>query len=132
MTKEQAMVREFHEKFGCTVEDRPKAPNERDAILRYELIREELAEFWKSCGYYSDKNPNLTEIADALADLLYVVYGSAVTCGIDLEPIFAEVHRSNMSKLHEGKVLRREDGKIIKSPNYNPANIGPLLEAQAL
>lgn len=66
-------------------------------------------------------------IAKELADLLYVVYGTAVSCGIDLEPIFREVHRSNMSKVGGH---RRADGKWVKPLTYSPAVIEPLLAAQ--
>ncbi|MEC4688424.1 MAG: hypothetical protein VST64_08985, partial [Nitrospirota bacterium] len=67
-------------------------------------------------------------VAKELADLLYVVYGAAVSCGIDMEPVFQEVHRSNMSKLGGYK---RADGKWVKPPTYSPASIQPILQAQA-
>lgn len=61
--------------------------------------------------------------------MLYVVYGAAVTYGIDLEPIFDEIHRSNMSKLWpDGTVQKREDGKVLKPPTYSPADLEPILK----
>ncbi|GJL54660.1 MAG: hypothetical protein NPIRA02_17920 [Nitrospirales bacterium] len=73
------------------------------------------------------KTKDLPNIAKELADLLYVVYGTAVSCGIDMEPVFQEVHRSNMSKIGGHK---REDGKWVKPPTYSPADISPILTAQ--
>ena len=72
---------------------------------------------------------NLPGIAKELADLLYVVYGTAVSLGIDMEPVFKEVHRSNMSKVGGYK---REDGKWVKPPTYSPAALQDILEAQSL
>ncbi len=144
MTNEQRMVQEFHRKFGLTVESSPTIPSEADYRLRIKLVREEDEEFYAA--------QNLVSVADALADLLYVIYGSAVTFGMDLEPIFREVHRSNMSKLWtrsevdayaKGDLLfrsapgtdrfvakRAEDGKVIKSPSYSPADIAKELRLQ--
>jgi predicted HAD superfamily Cof-like phosphohydrolase len=90
--------------------------------LRITLIREEFEEFARA----SD-NFDIVEVADALADLLVVVNGAALAWGIALEPIFAEVHRSNMTK--DGGLLR-EDGKILKGPDFSPPNLEPLLESQ--
>ncbi len=124
MTEEQLMVRQFHERFGCPVSDRPAWRGEDVHRLRVALIEEELAEF-RNAGQAHD----LVEIADALADLLYVVYGAAVTYGIDLEPIFREIHRSNMSK-GDPEVVRRPDGKVLKARNYSPPNVAELVAEQ--
>ena len=70
---------------------------------------------------------DLAAIAKELADLLYVVYGTAVSYGIDMDPVFREVHRSNMSKVGGYK---RDDGKWVKPPTYSPAVIEPILAAQ--
>jgi predicted HAD superfamily Cof-like phosphohydrolase len=70
---------------------------------------------------------NLVKVADALADLLYVVYGTGVSYGIDLEPIFKEVHESNMSK-GDPEVLRTPSGKVPKAKNYRPPDLQPILE----
>ena len=65
--------------------------------------------------------------ADALADLVYVVYGMALETGIDLAAVLAEVQRSNMSKLGpDGRPVYREDGKVLKSPGYIPPNVAIL------
>lgn len=125
MTEEQQMVREFHERFGVTANDRPTWCGNDVHRLRVALIEEELAEF-RNAGEAQDP----VEIADALADLLYVVYGAGVTYGIDLEPVFREIHRSNMSK-GEPKVRRRPDGKILKGDHYVPPDVRSIVEAQA-
>jgi predicted HAD superfamily Cof-like phosphohydrolase len=64
-----------------------------------------------------------------LADLIYVAVGTAISLGIPIDDVFAEVHRSNMSKTGpDGKAIRRADGKILKGPNYSPADIESLLD----
>ena len=68
-------------------------------------------------------------VAKELADLLYVVYGTAVSCGLDMAPVFREVHRSNMSKVGGHK---RADGKWVKPPSYSPAHLRPILAAQGM
>ena len=70
----------------------------------------------------------MIEIADALTDLLYVVYGMGAAMGIELDYTFGDVHRSNMSKLGEdGKPIYREDGKVLKGPNYKPPNLYDII-----
>jgi predicted HAD superfamily Cof-like phosphohydrolase len=114
------MVTEFHKTFDITVNDHPVRMGLAVHALRCELIREELEELEDAFG-------SITKTADAIADLLYVVYGTAVSAGIDIEPIFAEVHRSNMTKVGGHK---REDGKWIKPDTYSPANIKLILDSQ--
>ena len=110
------MVRDFHKAFELTVNSRPCTPTGKDQVLRRKLILEELEEFIDA--------KSLTGIADALGDLLYVVYGAAVTYGIDMEPVFNEIHRSNMTKIWpDGKVHKNDDGKVIKPSGYLPANV---------
>ena len=123
MTNEQLAVHAFHQTFGLTINRAPTLPGRADVILRRELISEELDEF--CCA------TSLTEVADALGDLLYVVYGAAVTYGIDLEPIFNEIHRSNMSKVWpDGSVKKNELGKVLKPETYSPANLAAEIERQ--
>lgn len=125
MTEEQQMVREFHERFGAVANDRPTWCGSDTHRLRVALIDEELAEF-RNAGEAHD----LVEIADALADLLYVVYGAAVTYGIDLEPVFREIHASNMSKGKQAAGAR-PDGKILKGAGYVAPDVRSLIEAQS-
>lgn len=135
MTKEQLAVSEFNEVVvGYEMPKSPEAVNWKIAKLRFDLIEEELGEFWDaasdavSLGEEAPLVDRLTPVADALGDLLYVVLGAASHYGIDLEPVFWEIHRSNMSKKEGGH--RREDGKWIKGPKYSPADLKPIIEAQ--
>lgn len=76
-------------------------------------------------------NDDIVGIADALADLVYVVYGTAVEYGINMQPISDEVHRSNMSKLGEdGKAIHRVDGKVLKGPNFTPPDLATIIKNQ--
>lgn len=122
------MVRDFHEKAGALINTSPATLDAPNARLRLTLIREELQELYGALGFPSDETsllgePNLVEIADAIGDLLYVVLGTAVACGLDAELIFAEIHRSNMTKFIDGH--RRADGKWVKGPSYTPPNLIP-------
>lgn len=126
------MVKEFHTTFGLDVRDKPGFPNWKTALLRQSLIGEELKELYDEMfadeTSIEDLNVNLCNIAKELADLLYVTYGTAATYGIPIDKVFAEVHRSNMSKLTaDGQVLRREDGKVLKSDQYKPADVAKVL-----
>jgi predicted HAD superfamily Cof-like phosphohydrolase len=126
MNEAQRMVRDFHERFRLPRNDSPVWPGEVVHRLRVNLIEEELAEL-RNAGETHD----LVEIADALGDLLYVVYGTAVTYGIDLDPVFSEIHRSNMSKGGSDPAARC-DGKVLKGPNYTPPRVAEVLENQIL
>lgn len=81
-------------------------------------------------------NQDLVGVADGLADVLYVVIGTAVAYGIDIQEVFDEVHRSNLSKTVWNEELQRytiekdEFGKAIKPPTYSPANIKPIINRQ--
>ena len=117
-------VREFHEAFGVTNQDKPGFPDFRTRALRIGLIEEEFDELIQA-----DAEGDLIGVADALADLAYVVNGMALQYGIDLDACFAEVHASNMSKLGEdGKPIYREDGKVLKGPNYFKPNLAPFVK----
>jgi predicted HAD superfamily Cof-like phosphohydrolase len=122
MTDEQRMVEEFHRTFDIAVASAPTVPDPVTHVLRVRLIQEECEEVRQALEQH-----DLVAIAKELADLLYVVYGTAVSCGIDLEPVFREVHRSNMSKINGHK---RADGKWVKPPDYSPARIQPILDEQ--
>lgn len=93
--------------------------------LRCALIEEEAEEFRDAV-----EAGDLVGVADAIADLLYVVYGAARTFGIPVREVFAEVHRSNMAKLNDdGEPIVRSDGKVMKGPNFSPPDLLPLLAA---
>ena len=122
MTDPQEMVTEFHRKFDILVGDRPSIPEEATRQLRVRLIQEEFVELQEAMAAQ-----DLPAVAKELGDLLYVVYGTAVSYGVDMDPVFHEVHRSNLSKVGGYK---REDGKWVKPPTYSPADVVPLIEAQ--
>lgn len=116
-------VKKFMEAFGQEVKENPEIPDAETVNLRIELIAEELEELWDAC-----EKKDLVEIADALTDILYVTYGAGHAFGIDLDKCFREVQRSNMSKLGEdGKPIYREDGKVMKGPNYSEPNLKKVL-----
>ncbi len=151
----QSAVREFHEKFGLTIGDTPAV---RDAELRANLIIEEAIEaaaalmciayaadrqtaYWKlraavvnAVGHACEKLPNdsdalLVEAIDGLCDSNYVNFGTAVVLGVDLQPFYDEVHRSNMAK--EGGPMRA-DGKVLKPEGWQPPRIAEILHAQII
>lgn len=115
MNKQQALL-EFHKAFNILINNTPTIPNKKIQKLRKDLIQEELDELVDAF-----EEENLVEVADALADLLYVVYGTAISCGIDIDPIFQVVHESNMSKVG-GHMA--DNGKWIKPPTYHPPTEG--------
>ena len=114
-------VREFMETFGQEVKTKSKWQNEGVCDLRVDLIEEEFDELREAI--YT-KEGTLVDVADALTDLLVVVYGAGHAFGIDLDECFKEVHRSNMSKLGEdGKPMYRDDGKVLKGPNFSEPDL---------
>ncbi len=117
-------VAAFHAAFGLPRQNVPTRDVPTDlAALRVRLLAEETREFADAV-----EAGDLTALADALADVVYVAYGSAVTYGIDLDAVLAEVHRSNMSKLDvDGRPLLREDGKVLKSSRYTPPDVAAVL-----
>ncbi len=109
--------------FGQEIKDKTEIPNEKIVQLRYDLIKEELEALNQAI-----KDNDIKEVADALTDILYVTYGAGHAFGIDLDKCFEEVQRSNMSKLGEdGKPMYREDGKVLKGPNYSPPDLTSVL-----
>ncbi len=109
----------FMKTFGQEVKLDPSFSNDKINKLRLNLIKEELEELSDAM----DKK-NLVEVADALTDILYVTYGAGHAFGINLDKCFAEVQRSNMSKLGEnGKPMYNENGKVMKGPNYFKPNL---------
>jgi len=112
-------VGDFMEAFNQEVLVEPVFPDFNLAALRLDLIEEEVQELRDGLGKGS-----LLEVADALTDILYVVYGAGHAFGIDLDDCFNEVHRSNMTKLGEdGRPMYRDDGKVMKGPNYEEPDL---------
>lgn len=172
----QEKVTEFMQVFGQDCPNKPTVPDLQTRILRVKLILEELlelteasglkiidavgAEFNKTLlkngGVEIVENPNIqpdiVEVADAIADISYVNYGAATAYGIDIAPIEEEVHNSNMTKLFteeeavqlnphfytvkpvrlsgKGLLVKNKDGKVQKSPSYTPANIRKYIDQQ--
>jgi predicted HAD superfamily Cof-like phosphohydrolase len=124
-------VEEFHRLYrqGVGIYDgkRPETPL---LDLRFSLIDEEFHEFVEAFNRLRQEwtLENMVEVCDALADLKYVINGFAVAFGLPLDAIYNEVHRSNMTKTGEdGKPIIREDGKILKGPNFQPPKIAEIL-----
>jgi predicted HAD superfamily Cof-like phosphohydrolase len=118
-------VKDFHVAFGQRVGEKLKFPDNNERQLRMRLLDEEFEEY-RNAEYDND----IVEIADALADIIYIACGTAVSYGIPLDEIFNEVHRSNMAKLVDGKVIRREDGKIQKPEGWTPPDIKSIIESK--
>ncbi len=118
------MVEEFHQAYGLPVRTTPGLDvGVGLQELRKSLMREELDEVCAAID-----RGDLIEVADGLADLLYVVYGTALTFGIDLDAVVREVHRSNMTKLGpDGRPIYREDGKVLKGPGFELPRIAQVL-----
>ncbi|MGH3696647.1 MAG: hypothetical protein ACRDRX_22110 [Pseudonocardiaceae bacterium] len=120
-------VEEFHAAFNLPCQAQPSVNIEESlATLRISLLEEEIAELIAAVHAR-----DLTGIADALADITYVTYGTALTYGINLDSVLREVHRSNMSKLDRNlRPIIRADGKVVKSERYFPPNIAAVLQDQ--
>ena len=122
-------VREFHDSFKIPNASAPKADlSEDDIILRYKLMAEENDEYLEAA-----KAGDMVEIADALGDQLYILCGTILRHGMQdvIELVFKEIQASNMSKLGaDGKPIYREDGKVLKGPNYFKPNIKAALEVK--
>jgi predicted HAD superfamily Cof-like phosphohydrolase len=146
----QANQTEMMTLFGQMVRKYPQVPSPEECLLRGRLnVEEGAVELLKALGLRlthrgqnidldelevvqdDDLAPNLTLIADAAADTLVVTYGLLNCCGIDAQRIYAEVHRSNMSKVwRDGTIHKRADGKVLKPSTYSPADLKTVLDAQ--
>jgi len=120
------VVSEFHRTYGHPIHDEPYVEDWPLSKLRLELIAEELIELTEALD---ERDP--VETLDALCDLQYVLDGAFLALGFGKykEAAMNEVHRSNMSKLDvDGSVIRREDGKILKGPNFSEPNLARILK----
>ncbi len=120
-------VHKFHTAFGLGIKENPTADlGKAKNLLRYKLMREENEEYLEAAN-----NNDLVEVADALGDMLYILCGTILEHGMQykIEEVFEEIQRSNMSKLdNDGKPIYREDGKVLKGPNYFKPNISEILK----
>lgn len=104
----------------------PSFPKANVRTLRRKLIEEELSELW-----HAEQQNDIVEVADALTDILYVVYGMGLAYGINLDKCFEEVQRSNMTKVVEGKLQKNEHGKVQKPDTYSPPDLKRVLMQQS-
>ena len=119
----QNLVREMCQAFGQDVHTELHKPDNAVRGLRLRLLSEEFREYMEA-----EKSTNPVDIADALGDMLVVIYGTAAAYGIDLDAVVREIHASNMTKVQpDGTVLRDEGGKILKPDGYRPPNLAPIL-----
>jgi predicted HAD superfamily Cof-like phosphohydrolase len=122
MQKQLESVEKFHNAFGLGVRQSPKAFLGKDLIqLRFNLMKEENEEYLEAA-----LENDVVEVADALGDMLYILCGTMLEHGMQhkIEAVFDEIQRSNMSKLGaDGKPIYREDGKVMKGPNYEKPNL---------
>ena len=127
MNKQIKGVEEFHRIYKLGNSEKPigKLENQKEN-LRFELMKEENDEYLEAA-----KNGDIVEVADALGDMMYILCGTIIEHGMQhiIEEVFDEIHRSNLSKLDEnGKPIYREDGKVIKGPNYFPPDIKKIMK----
>ncbi|WP_353079591.1 nucleoside triphosphate pyrophosphohydrolase family protein [Flavobacterium sp.] len=127
MQKQLNAVKLFHTTYGLGVSEEMKVDlGTQKNNLRFELMKEENEEYLEAV-----QNNDLVEIADALGDMLYILCGTILEHGLQhkIEAVFDEIQRSNMSKLGEdGKPIYREDGKVMKGPNYFKPNFEAILK----
>lgn len=126
MQKQLNAVKDFHAAFGLTVNENPVGDlGEQINMLRYNLMKEENEEYLEAV-----MNNDKVEIADALGDMLYILCGTIISHGLQhkIEEVFDEIQRSNMSKLgQDGKPIYRQDGKVMKGPNYFKPDFSKIL-----
>ena len=127
MQKQLNAVKLFHETYGLGISTEMKADlGKLKNELRFNLMKEENEEYLEAV-----ENNDIVEIADALGDMLYILCGTILEHGLQykIEEVFDEIQRSNMSKLGEdGKPIYREDGKVMKGPNYFKPNFSAILK----
>tara|TARA_R100000951_G_scaffold88118_1_gene76104 strand:+ start:433 stop:822 length:390 start_codon:yes stop_codon:yes gene_type:complete len=127
MKKQLEQLKEFNQAFKIEDAKKPRLINKEESDLRWRLMDEENLEYLEAC-----EQKDIVEVADALADQLYILCGTILKHGMGniIEDLFNEVHRSNMSKLDEnGNRIVREDGKILKSSLYTPPNLNTIIKA---
>lgn len=121
MRVEQEKVEAFHQKYGQLAPEAPELGSPEEGERRYKIMREELDEYDEAIIH-----GDLVKVADAIADLLYTALGTAVHHGIDIQPIFDEVHRSNMTKDYDPASFKR----AVKGPTFEPARVAEVLLIQ--
>ncbi len=122
-------IEDFQKAAGAIRPSSPTIPDLDILQFRLKLISEEFEEVQEAISQmtsqpHENDEGDLAALAHELADLLYVVYGTFSACGIDADPVFAEIHRANMTKM-DGP--RRADGKLLKPPGWHPADVESVL-----
>lgn len=127
MKKQLDAVKQFHKSFGLGIQEKPTTSlSEEKKYLRYNLMKEENEEYLQAA-----LGNDLVEVADALGDMLYILCGTMLEHGMQykIEEVFDEIQKSNMSKLgKDGKPIYREDGKVLKGPDYFKPNIKKIID----
>ena len=127
LNKPISAVTSFHKAYSIGIEHSPTVSlPENISLLRFNLMKEENEEYIEAA-----KKGDLIEVGDALGDMLYILCGTIITHGFQakIEAIFDEIQRSNMSKLDEkGRAIFREDGKVMKGPNYFKPDLKKILD----
>lgn len=128
MQKQITSVKKFHTTFGLGYSETPRADlGESKNLLRFNLMKEENEEYLDAA-----RQDDMVEVADALGDMLYILCGTIIEHGMQhlIEEVFDEIQRSNMSKLgQDGKPIYREDGKVMKGPNYFKPDFSKIISA---
>jgi predicted HAD superfamily Cof-like phosphohydrolase len=126
MKKQLKQVEDFQKAFGGFIGEGASFPPLDRCVLRQRLLQEEVLELHEAWS-----NKDIVEVADAITDCLYILFGTAIEFGLQdkLEDFFDEVHGSNMSKLDEnGKAIYRNDGKVLKSEKYYKPDLKKILD----
>ncbi|RJU88820.1 MAG: hypothetical protein DWC07_07425 [Candidatus Poseidoniales archaeon] len=119
-----ASLLEFNQAFDIPKLDSPGLGSKELVELRIKLLEEEVREYAEAA-----RSGDLVEVLDALADIGYILAGTVINHGMQniYDDAFNEVHRSNMAKLVDGKVIRREDGKVLKPEGWQPPQLAQFL-----
>lgn len=127
MHKQLQQLKEFSTAYNAFMNEQPAIPPAEIIALRLRLLREEVDELEEAL-----RMGDLVGVADAQTDIQYILFGTVLATGMQdiFEKLFDEVHRSNMSKLGEdGKPILREDGKVLKGPNFTLPSLVPIINS---
>lgn len=117
-------VLSFNSSFELPIRETPQLIGKDEYKLQYNLLKEEVDEYMQACV-----DSDIIGVADALGDILYILIGVCIRHGLHdkIHDVFDEIHRSNMTKLVNGKPIYNEAGKVMKSKNYEVPNLYPIL-----
>ena len=120
-------VKEFSDVFEIKINSKPSNVDFSDFYLRHALLAEENNEYFEACT-----NRDVIEIADALGDQLYIVLGTILKHGMQdvIVDVFNLIHENNMSKLHDGEVVRNENGKVMKPANFKAVDLTKIIHCE--